>query len=86
VKVDAGAVLGEPRHLASAVEGRSQLLHPVGKDALDVVLPQPETVRMPGRKVADIQAGVAKPCNLRHLPLGEEPPGDTALVQDLNGP
>ncbi len=55
--VDAGVVLREARHLTSAIERHRQLADPAGQDALDVVLPQPEPVGVPGGKVADVQAG-----------------------------
>ena len=53
--VDAGVVLRETGHLASAIDRHRQLADPAGQDALDVVLPQPEPVGMPGGKVADVQ-------------------------------
>ena len=55
--VDAGVVLRETRHLTSAIERHRQLADPAGQDALDVVLPQPERVGVPGGKVADVQSG-----------------------------
>ena len=55
--VDAGVVLREARHLASAMDRHRQLVDPAGQDALDVVLPQPEPVGVPGGEVADVQAG-----------------------------
>ena len=54
--VDAGVVLREARHLTSAIDRHRQLADPAGQDALDVVLPQPEPVVVPGGKVADVQA------------------------------
>ena len=53
--VDAGVVLRETRHLTSAIDRHRQLADPLGQDALDVVLPQPEDVVVPGGKVADVQ-------------------------------
>ena len=53
--VDAGFVLRETRHLTSAIDRHRQLADPAGKNALDVVLPKPQRVRMPGGKVADVQ-------------------------------
>ena len=58
-------VLGEPGHLAPPMDRHAQLLDPAGQDPLDVVLPQAERVRMPGREVADVQ---------RRAPEGQ-PPG-----------
>ena len=55
--VDAGVVLREARHLTFAIEGHRQLADPAGQDALDVLLPEPERVGMPGGKVADVQSG-----------------------------
>ena len=49
-----------------------------------MVLPQPEPVGVPGGKVADVQAGPGEPRDLGHLPLGEEPIGDAALIEDLD--
>ena len=83
--VDAGVVLREPRHLTSAVDRHRQLVDPAGQDALDVVLPEPEPVGMPGGKVADVQAGPGERRDLGHLSLREEPIGDSALIEDLDG-
>ena len=55
--VDAGVVLRETRHLTSAIDRHRQLADPAGQYALDVVLPQPEPVGVPGGKVADVQTG-----------------------------
>ncbi len=59
--VDAAVVLREARDLASAIDRHRQLADPVGQDALDVVLPQPEPVVVPGGKVADVERVAAKP-------------------------
>ena len=83
--VDAGVVLREARHLASAIDRHRQLVDPAGQDALDVVLPQPEPVGVPGGKVADVQRDAGEPRDLGHLPLREEPIGDPALIEDLDG-
>ena len=83
--VDAGVVLREARHLTSAIDRHRQLADPAGQDALDVVLPQPEPVVVPGGKVADVQADAGEPRDLSHLPLREEPIGDSALIEDLDG-
>ena len=84
--VDAGVVLREARHLTSAIDRHLQLADPVGQDALDVVLPQPESVGVPGGEVADVQAGSpANPATCSHLSLRQEPVGDAALVEDLDG-
>jgi hypothetical protein len=46
--VDAGVVLRDTGHLMSAMDRHPQLADPAGQDALDVVLPQPEPVVVPG--------------------------------------
>ena len=40
---------------------------------------------MPGGEAADIQRRSGEARGLRDLPLGEEPPGDATLVEDLDG-
>ncbi len=55
--VDPGLVLREPRHLTSAMDRHLELADPAGQDALDVVLPEPERVGVPGGKLADVQTG-----------------------------
>ena len=82
--VDAGVVLREARHFTSAIDRHRQLADPVGQDALDVVLPQPEHVVVPGGKVADVQRDV-EVHDLMHLSLREEPLGDSALIEHLDG-
>ena len=83
--VDAGVVLRETRHLTSAIDRHRQLVDPAGEYALDVVLPQREPVIVPGGKIADVQRDPGEPCDLRHLPLREEPIGDSALIENLDG-
>ena len=83
--VDAGFVLREARHLTFAIEGHRQLADPAGQDALDVLLPEPERVGMPGGKVADVQRDPGELPDLDHLSLREEPIGDSALIEDLDG-
>ena len=61
-----------------------QLADPAGQDALDVVLPQPEPVIVPGGKVADVQADRGEARHLRHLSLREEPIGDATLIEHLD--
>ncbi len=78
-------VLREAGHLTAAVDRHLQLVDPAGQDALDVLLPQPEPVGVPGGKVADVQTGAGEPRDLSHLPLREEPIGDSALIEDLDG-
>jgi hypothetical protein len=62
--VDAGVVLRETRHFASAIDRHRQLADPAGEYALHVVLPQPEPVVMLGGKVADVQSDVGEGRNL----------------------
>ena len=84
--VDAGVVLRETRHLTSAIDRHRQLADPAGQDALDVVLPQPEPVVVPGGKVADVQRLAGEVCrDLSHLSLREEPIGDSTLIENLDG-
>ena len=83
--VDAGVVLRETGHLTSAIDRHRQLADPAGQDALDVVLPQPEPVGMPGGKVADVQTDRGEARHLSHLSLREEPIGDSTLIEDLDG-
>src|SRR2546423_2778064 len=83
--VDAGVVLCEASDFSPAIERHWQLIDPAGHYALDVVLPEPEPVRMPSGKVADVQPGAAEPHDLRDLSLGKEPIGDSAHIEDLNG-
>ena len=83
--VHAGVVLRESGHLNAVLDRHLQLGDPAGEDALDVFLPQPEPVGMPGGKVADVQTGAGESRNLGHLPLREEPIGDAPLIEDLDG-
>ena len=83
--VDAGVVLREAGHFAFAIDLHRQLVDPAGQDALDVVLPQPEPVGMPGGKVADVQRSPAERRDLHHLSLGQESIGDSTLVEHLDG-
>src|SRR6202522_4537177 len=78
--VDAGVVLRDTRHLASAIDRYRQLAGPVGQEALDVLLRQREPVGVPGRKVTDVQTNSGKPCDLRGVPLRQEPISDATLV------
>ena len=50
-----------------------------------MVLPEPEPVWVPGGKVADVQTDAGEAGDLGHLTLREEPIGDAALVEDLDG-
>ena len=83
--VDAGVVLREPRDVTVAMDRHLELGDPAGQDALDVLLPQPEAVRMPGGKVADVQGGPGEGVDLDRVSLGQEPIGDATLVEHLDG-
>ncbi len=83
--VYAGVVLRETGHLQSAIDRHPQLVDPAGEYSLDVVLPQPEPVVVPGGKVADVQTDPGEPGDLGHLPRREEPISDSALIENLDG-
>jgi hypothetical protein len=85
VDVDPGAVLNEVADLAFAIDRHGQFLDPAGQDALDVVLPQCKPIRMPGREIADVQSDLGEPGDLCDLAAGQEPIGDSALVEHLDG-
>ena len=82
--VDASVVLGEARHLNSAMDGHRELFDPAREDPLDVALPQPEPVRVAGRKVADVERAPGEAGDLRLLALGDEPTGNAALIEHLD--
>ena len=83
VNVDAIVVLGEAGDLDAAMDRHVQLLDPTEQDSLDVVLPQPQHVRVPAGDVAEVQHRGAEARGLDGLALGEEPVGDASLVEDL---
>ena len=83
--VNAGVVLHETGHFAFAINRYRQFVDPAGEYALDVGLPQPEHVIVPGRKIADVQRDPGELCDLSHLPLREEPIGNSALIENLDG-
>src|SRR4029078_8917702 len=83
--VNAGVILRETGHFASAINRYRQFVDPAGEYALDVVLPQPEHVIVPGRKIADVQSDPGELCDLSRPPLREEPIGDSALIENLDG-
>ena len=82
---DPGGFLVDADHLASTVDRHPQLVDPVGEDALDVVLPQRQPVRVPGGKVTDVQADLAESGNLGGVALGQEAIRDTPLVEHFDG-
>src|SRR6195256_6085616 len=83
--VNAGVVLRETGHFTSAINRHRQLVDPASEYALDVVLPQPEHVIVPGRKIADVQRDPGELRDLSRPPLREEPIGDSALIENLDG-
>jgi hypothetical protein len=82
--IDPGVVLREARHLTSVIDARRQLGDPGGHDSLDLVLPDPERIRVTRREVAHVQHGRAERRGLSHLTLREEPISDATLIQDLD--
>jgi len=82
--VDAAVVLRETSDFAFAIDGHCQLVDPAGQYALDVVLPEPEPVGVPGGKVADVEGDPGEPRDLSHLALREEPIGDSTLIEHLD--
>lgn len=69
----------------TVVDRNAQLADPTDKDALDVVLPQPEPVRVPSGKVADVQGDAGEPRDLGRRSFREEPIRDSTLVENLDG-
>ena len=82
--IDPGVVLREARHLTPVVDAHRQLGDPGGHDPLDLVLEDPERIRMTRREVAHVQHGRAERRDLSHLTLREEPIGDPTLIQHLD--
>ena len=79
---DRGVILREARHLAAAIDRYRQLGQPIGENALDMILPEPQHVIVAGRQVRDLERNV-KVHGFVQLSLGQEAVGDSALVQDL---
>ena len=50
-----------------------------------MVLPQGQAVGVPSGEVADVQTGCGEAGDLSHLAFGQEPVGDSALVEYLDG-
>ena len=61
-----------------------ELVDPAGQDALDVVLPEPERVGMPGGKVADVQGDAGELPDLDRPSFRKEAIGDPALIEHLD--
>ncbi len=83
--VGAGVILRETRDVTSAIDRHRQLPDPLGKNALGVLLPQPEDVVVTGGKVADVQRIHVKAQHRVCLPLREKPLRDAALIEYFNG-
>ena len=83
--IDAGFILRDIRDFASAIDRYAEFTGPLGKDALDLVLPERQAMRIPRRKIADVEPDPGKARDLRHLPLRQEPVGDAALIEHLDG-
>jgi hypothetical protein len=82
--VDPVVVLREAGHLVAVVDARRQLGDPGGHDPLDLILEDPEEIRMTRREVADVQRGRAERHRLVDLAFREEPIGDPTLIQHLD--
>ena len=85
VDIDPGAVLIDTCDLVFAIDRYSQFVDPAGQDALDVLLPQRKSVGMSGWEIADVQSDLGEPRNLCGLAARQEPIGDSALVEHLDG-
>ena len=83
--VDAGRVLGEARDLDAAEDRHAELFGPVQDDALTVLLDEREAVRVAARECADVEAHAGEAEHLHWLSFGEEPVGDAALIEHLDG-
>ena len=83
--VHASVVLGETRHDTSVTDLYRELGDPVGHDPLQLVLPDPERIRMTRREVAHVQHRRADHRGLRHLTRREEPISDAALIEHFYG-
>jgi hypothetical protein len=83
--VDATIILGECRHFTSPIDRYCQLGNPVGQEALDMVLPQPGHIVMPGGKISDVELGQVEVHDVIDLSSREESIGDSTLIEDLNG-
>ena len=83
--IDAGIVLREACHLDTAIGRHLELLDPAGQYALDMDLPQPEPVIVPGGEIADVQPSSGEISGLRFLPLRQKSIGDAALIENLEG-
>jgi hypothetical protein len=67
------------------VDRHAELVDPAGQDLLEPALRQREAVVVPGREVGDVERDVREPGDLHRRALREEPVGDAALVEHLDG-
>lgn len=81
--VHAAAVLRETGRLAAAVELHRQLANPPGEDAIDMLLPEGESMIVPRGNVADVETGCGEPRDLSYLPFHKELIEDSALIENL---
>src|SRR5271163_3821895 len=65
----ARVVLREARHLTSVIDPHRQFGDPGGHDPLDLVLPDPQRIRMARREVAHVQHRRAERRDLSNLAL-----------------
>jgi hypothetical protein len=82
--VDAAVVLREARHLTSVIDPHRQLGDPRGHDPLDLVLPDPERIRMTRGEVAHVQHRRPDHRGLSDMTLREEAIGDPTLIEHLD--
>jgi len=82
--IDAGSVLRKAGDREIPQDGYAELLDPAEEYAFDVLLPQPERIGMPTRKIADVQPDAGEPGSLHLLALLEEALGNAALVEDFD--
>src|SRR5205814_7863518 len=57
---------------------------PAREDALHVLLRQRQPIWMPGGKAGEVEVGAGESGGLCHLPLRQEPTGDTTLVEHFD--
>lgn len=83
--VEAAGRFVELREFGAAQDGDAELFHPIGQDALAGPLGNGETIGVSRRKSADVQTHAGKGHDLHRGSLGEEAPGNAALVENLDG-
>jgi len=84
VSVAAARHLHQPGHLGTTEDRHVELGDPFAHDPLDVALPQGQPIRVARREVAEVEGDLAATHGLHHLPGGEEPLDDAALVEHLD--